>query len=60
MWNIDALGEIYEFVSETARFTGIAPNKLSTVNFLEALSLVSTIASTSADATSAAANEVNS
>ena len=44
--------------SVTDRLTGTAPNRLSMVNFLEALSLVSTIANTSADA--AADNEVNS
>ena len=45
-------------MSVTARLTGTAPNRLSIVSFLEALSLLSTIASTSADA--AADNEVNS
>ena len=41
--------------SVTARLTGTVPNRLSMVSFLEALSLLSTIANTSADA--AADNE---
>ena len=46
--------------SVTARLTGTAPNRLSIVSFLEALSLVSTIANTSAAATAEAASVDNS
>ena len=42
------------------RLTGTAPNRLSIDSFLEALALVSTIANTSADATSEASIVDNS
>ena len=47
-------------VSVTAILTGTAPNRLSTVSFLDVDALVSTTASISAAATSDAASEVNS